>query len=160
MEGGGGGAIPLIHPLEPRLAALFFIRAIGSSHTEVSLVKGVLKICSKFTAEHSCRSVISIKLQCKNCTFSPYSVRMRENEDQNNSEYWHFSRSGIFDLFCMFWYNVTCLTIISAKISYLLSASIICHFLANKEKKWKSVIWGRGARKLTFCEWYPFWMAP
>ena len=25
------------------------------------LVKGVLKICSKFTGEHSCRSVISIK---------------------------------------------------------------------------------------------------
>ena len=30
-----------------------------SSHSEVFLVKGVLKICSKFTGEHSCRSVIS-----------------------------------------------------------------------------------------------------
>ena len=27
------------------------------------LGKGVLKICSKFTGEHPCRSVISIKLQ-------------------------------------------------------------------------------------------------
>ena len=27
--------------------------------------RGVLKICSKFTREHPCRSVISIKLQCK-----------------------------------------------------------------------------------------------
>ena len=27
-------------------------------------------------------------------TFSPYSVRMRENADRNNSEYGHFSRSG------------------------------------------------------------------
>ena len=34
-----------------------------SSRPEVFLRKGVLKICSKFTGEHSCRSVISIKLQ-------------------------------------------------------------------------------------------------
>ena len=27
---------------------------------------------------------------------SPYSVRMRENADQNNSEYGHFLRSDIF----------------------------------------------------------------
>ena len=35
-----------------------------SSHPEVFLGKGVLKICSKFTGEHRCRSVISIKLLC------------------------------------------------------------------------------------------------
>ena len=29
------------------------------------LQKGVLKICSKFTGEHPCRSAISIKLQSK-----------------------------------------------------------------------------------------------
>ena len=34
-----------------------------SSHPEVFLGKGVLKICSKFTGEHPCRSAISIKLQ-------------------------------------------------------------------------------------------------
>ena len=34
-----------------------------SSHPEVLLRKGVLKMCSKFTGEHPCRSVISIKLQ-------------------------------------------------------------------------------------------------
>ena len=34
-----------------------------SSHPEVLLRKGVLKICTKFTGEHPCRSVISIKLQ-------------------------------------------------------------------------------------------------
>ena len=34
-----------------------------SSHPEVFLGKGVLKICSKFTGEHPRRSVISIKLQ-------------------------------------------------------------------------------------------------
>ena len=33
-----------------------------SSHPEVFLRKGVLKICSKFTGEHPCQSVISIKL--------------------------------------------------------------------------------------------------
>ena len=31
-----------------------------SSHLEVFLGKGVLKICNKFTAEHHCHSVISI----------------------------------------------------------------------------------------------------
>ena len=34
-----------------------------SSQPEVFLGKGVLKICSKFTGEHPCRSAISIKLQ-------------------------------------------------------------------------------------------------
>ena len=34
-----------------------------SSPSEVFLAKGILKIYSKFTGEHPCRSVISIKLQ-------------------------------------------------------------------------------------------------
>ena len=34
-----------------------------SNHPELFLVRGVLKICSKFTGEHPCQSVISIKLQ-------------------------------------------------------------------------------------------------
>ena len=34
-----------------------------SSPSEVFLRKGILKICRKFTGEHPCRSVISIKLQ-------------------------------------------------------------------------------------------------
>ena len=33
-----------------------------SNRPKVFLGNAVLKICSKFTAEHSCRSVISIKL--------------------------------------------------------------------------------------------------
>ena len=36
---------------------------IKSSHPEVFFGKGVLKICSKFTGDHPCGSVISIKLQ-------------------------------------------------------------------------------------------------
>ena len=36
-----------------------------NSHPEVFLEKGVLKICSKFTGEHPCQSVISIKLLCR-----------------------------------------------------------------------------------------------
>ena len=35
-----------------------------SSHPEAFLEKGVLKTCSKFTGEHPCRSLISIKLLC------------------------------------------------------------------------------------------------
>ena len=34
-----------------------------SSHPEMVLRKGVLKICSKFTGEHPCQSAFSIKLQ-------------------------------------------------------------------------------------------------
>ena len=34
-----------------------------SSHPDVFLLTGILKICSKFTGKHSCRSVIAIKLQ-------------------------------------------------------------------------------------------------
>ena len=35
-----------------------------SCYSEVLLRKGVLKICSKFTRGHTCRSAISIKLIC------------------------------------------------------------------------------------------------
>ena len=35
-----------------------------SSHPEVLLGKGFLKICSKFTVEHPCLSAISVKLLC------------------------------------------------------------------------------------------------
>ena len=38
-------------------------RTLRSSHPQVFLGKGVLKICSKFTGEHLCRNVISIKLR-------------------------------------------------------------------------------------------------
>ena len=41
------------------------IASYRSSHPEVFLGKGVLKICSKFTREHPCQSAISIKLQSK-----------------------------------------------------------------------------------------------
>ena len=34
-----------------------------SSYPKVFLGKGALEICSKFTGEHPCRSMISIKLQ-------------------------------------------------------------------------------------------------
>ena len=37
--------------------------SVRSSPPEVFLGKGALKIYSKFTGEHPCRSVISIKLQ-------------------------------------------------------------------------------------------------
>ena len=38
--------------------------AFRSSHPEVFLREGVLEICSKFTREHPCRSVVSITLLC------------------------------------------------------------------------------------------------
>ena len=42
----------------------FFKWVYRSSHPEVFLRKGVLKICSKFTGKHPCQSLISIKLLC------------------------------------------------------------------------------------------------
>ena len=39
------------------------LKLFTSSRPEVFLRKAVLKICSKFTGEHPCRSVISVKLQ-------------------------------------------------------------------------------------------------
>ena len=41
-----------------------------SSHPEVFLGKGVLKICSKFTGEHPCQSAISMKLLCNFITIT------------------------------------------------------------------------------------------
>ena len=38
-----------------------YTEKIKSSHPEVLLRKGVLKICSKFTKEHPCQSAIAIK---------------------------------------------------------------------------------------------------
>ena len=40
------------------------LELVRSRRPEMFLGKGVLKICSKFTGEHPCRSLISIKLHC------------------------------------------------------------------------------------------------
>ena len=58
---------------EPQVKDLFYTKVVNygilrsvktykSSHAEVFLGKGVLKISRKFTGEHSCRSVISMLL--------------------------------------------------------------------------------------------------
>ena len=47
------------------LLSLYLVAPLcRSSLTEVFLGKGVLKICSNFTGEHPCQSVILIKLLC------------------------------------------------------------------------------------------------
>ena len=50
---------------------------VKSSHSEVFLRKGILKICSKFTREQSCRTVISIMSQSNfiEITFQHYGGR-------------------------------------------------------------------------------------
>ena len=62
----------LLRPAEYQKGEIFFHEATSatsfsainrSSPSEVFLEKDVLKICSKFTGEHPCRSAISIKLQ-------------------------------------------------------------------------------------------------
>ena len=44
-----------------KLNQTYKIDSYRSSPSEVFLGKGVLKICSKFTGEHPCRSAISIQ---------------------------------------------------------------------------------------------------
>ena len=60
-----------VEKFDPNLAiakfnvkSIFTIIALRSSHPEMFLRKVVLKICSKFTGEHPCRSAISVKLLC------------------------------------------------------------------------------------------------
>ena len=43
---------------------MLIVKTNRSSRPEMFCEKGVLKICSKFTGEHPCRSAISIKLLC------------------------------------------------------------------------------------------------
>ena len=52
-----------------------------SSHPEVFSEKGVLKTCSKFTGEHPCWSVISIKLLCSRLTIKIPEQRLRFHYD-------------------------------------------------------------------------------
>ena len=52
------------HSFEVSLDLFFDCGSGGRFPPEVFLQEGVLKICSKFTGEHSCRSVISITLLC------------------------------------------------------------------------------------------------
>ena len=50
--------------VQPNKLWLLVTIKFGSSRPDVFLVKGVLKIYNKYTGEHPCRSVISIKLLC------------------------------------------------------------------------------------------------
>ena len=58
--------------LKPRLSYLLFL--VKSSPPQVYLEKGALKICSKFTGDHPCQSVISIKLQSQAGVFSRLAI--------------------------------------------------------------------------------------
>ena len=59
---------------------------------------------------------------------SPYSVRMRENADQNNSKYRHFSRSvyamniNIFIVNCI-WYRIKTKQVINGQKSWTINNS-------------------------------------
>ena len=69
--------------------AFFLISSIRSSPPELFLGKGVLKICSKFTGQHPCRSAISIKLQSNLFLRTPlegcsYSIVFRSSRSTAN----------------------------------------------------------------------------
>ena len=58
------------------LGKSIFILYLRSSSPQLFLRKGVLKICCKFSGEHLCRSVISIKLLCN---FSEITLQHRRS---------------------------------------------------------------------------------
>ena len=84
------------------------------SHWRCAVREGVFRNFAKFTGKHLCKILFfnSLREKCPYSelfwsafsrirteygeirSISPYSVRMRENTDQNNSEYGHFSRSA------------------------------------------------------------------
>ena len=65
--------------------SLTSLTKIRSSHPEVFLVKGVLNICSKFTGEHTCQNVISIKLLC-------YFIEITLRHEFSPGNLLHFSK--------------------------------------------------------------------
>ena len=73
-----------------------------SSHPEMFLVKGALKICSKFTGEHPCRSVISIKLKgvLKHIFITPFTKNTSEQlllKVTNNKQQFEWMHNLITD---------------------------------------------------------------
>ena len=80
-----------------------FCDITGSKQTklEAFLVRVYLYLDLKYTAEKSVRirgysglHFPELELNVERRSISPYSVRMREITDQNNSDYGHFSRSS------------------------------------------------------------------
>ena len=81
----------------------YIVFSIQKQPPDVFCKKGALGDFAKFT-EHLCQSLFfnkvaglrpAILTKSARLSISPYSVRMRENVDQNNSEYGHFLRSGV-----------------------------------------------------------------
>ena len=69
-----------------------------SKHPELFLGKGVLKICSKFTREHPCRSVISIKSQSSvGCPTKSIQLFLQKSHTQ--SFYPFYLRKGSGEVF-------------------------------------------------------------
>ena len=70
--------IDLIFPSGLSQVSSDFMYQFRSSPPEVFLGKGILQICGKFTGEHPCRSVISIKLVIFDTSFFSFAVAIFE----------------------------------------------------------------------------------
>ena len=83
-----------------------YVKTLRSSPPELFLGKGVLKTCSKFTGEHPCQSVVSIKLLCvvKQLYWDHTLVWMFSCKFtacfQNNFLWEHFGRARIWKIPC------------------------------------------------------------
>ena len=120
-----------------------------SSHPEVFLVKGVLKICSKFTGEHQYWSVISIKLHCSFIEIilrhgcSPVNLLyIFRTPFTKNTSGWLLLVFIISASICDYRSNdITFLILYLIKISLSFSSDLICDF------QWTSLI--------LFCNQFP-----
>ena len=109
-----------------------------SSYPEVYLEKGVLKICSKFTREHPCRSAISIKLLCNfiyliNLFFSTYTIYTFSNKKFTVTRYniskrnWDPSLKAITELTDKWRTTVEIVTLLESQSAWVCSPINLLH---------------------------------
>ena len=85
------------------------------------------------------RIIHCIKSVCIRSYSVPYSVRMRENTDQTNSEYGHFSRSDSFKAKVIAMHRISlCETVKKKNPELIFSSSIAKSSMSNNEKKEKA----------------------
>ena len=112
-----------------------------SSHPEVFLGKCVLRICSKFTGKHPCRSAISIKLQRdpkKNSTgvmeLHPPQTNLQTFSQLHRKSFLFYFRTNILGTFVNL-FSYRCILI--EEESYLVVTFKVFLLLNFQSRKWR-----------------------
>ena len=104
LQTGNLESFDLILFLINRISILFIENSSRSSHSELFLGEGVLRICRKYAGEHPCKIVILIKLLCNftettlqhGCTPVNLLHIFRKSFPKNTSGYMHLQFKCIF----------------------------------------------------------------